>query len=110
MNIYNITHSSDIDGLASAALLVHYYSIPTRNVFFAQPGGKPLEEMIKLIRGLKGSGNLLVISDLAVNPKNDRRIAGALSISGRGETGLSGSTTTDGSSPASMQSQNTATW
>ncbi len=79
MKIYNITHSSDIDGLASAALLVHCYGMPVRNVFFSQPGGKPFEDGLRLIKRLGGKGNLLVLTDLAMNKSNNKKMAVALS-------------------------------
>ncbi|MCW6159592.1 MAG: hypothetical protein LVQ95_00680 [Candidatus Micrarchaeales archaeon] len=79
MKIYNITHSSDIDGLASAALLAHCYGMPARNVFFSQPSGKQFEDSVKLIKRLAGKGNLLVLTDLAMNKSNNKKMAEALS-------------------------------
>ena len=78
MSIYNITHGSDIDGLASAALLVHYYGVPVKNIFFSQPNGKQFDDELALIRRIRGTGNLLVITDLAMNKDNNGKMAAAL--------------------------------
>ena len=68
MKIYNVTHGSDLDGMASAALLVQYYGIPLKNIAFINHGGKIYEEALTFIKNIKGSGNLLIISDFGIIP------------------------------------------
>lgn len=79
MSIYNITHSADLDGMASAALMVHYYKIPIENVIFTSYSGKLYDDAIKFIKGIKGSDHTLVISDVGMVEERLEIIAGALS-------------------------------
>lgn len=52
--------------MASAALLVHYYNMPLSNVRFINYGGKIFDDCTDFIAEIKGSGNLLVISDFGM--------------------------------------------
>lgn len=67
MSVYNVTHSSDIDGLASAALLVRNYGVPLENVFFINYSGRIFEEAVRAIKKIKGSGNVLIITDFGAD-------------------------------------------
>ncbi|MFI5412739.1 MAG: DHH family phosphoesterase [Candidatus Micrarchaeales archaeon] len=66
MKLYNVTHSSDLDGMASAALLVHYYDMPLDHVRFINYGGKIFDDCTDFIASIKGTGNLLVVSDFGM--------------------------------------------
>ncbi len=79
MNIYSLTHASDLDGMASAAMLVRYYKVPIGNVFFGSYSGKIFEDSMKLISGIEGPGNLLVIADIGMVSEDLERIADVLS-------------------------------
>ncbi len=68
MKIYNVTHGSDLDGIASAALLVRYYQVPLKNIAFINHGGKVYDEALAFIKNIGGSGNLLIISDFGIIP------------------------------------------
>ncbi len=66
MEIYNITHGVDIDGMSSAAFLVHYYHMPTKNVFFAEHREDRFNEMLNDVKGMRARNGLIVVSDYAV--------------------------------------------
>lgn len=78
MKMYNITHAADLDGIASAALLVRYHKIPIKNVIFTNYKGKIFDEMIKFIATIKGPGNVVIISDFGMNDSNVERMKIAL--------------------------------
>lgn len=78
MAIYNVTHSSDLDGMASAAMLMHYYKIPVTNVFFTNYTGKIFEGAAKNIADVPGKGNVIVISDFGMPAENMGKMKRAL--------------------------------
>lgn len=79
LKIYSITHSSDLDGMASAALLVHYYKMPIQNLCFTNYSGRIYRDTLDFISNIKGSGNLLVISDFGMIDDNLKSMGAALS-------------------------------
>jgi oligoribonuclease NrnB/cAMP/cGMP phosphodiesterase (DHH superfamily) len=76
MRLYCITHSSDLDGMASAALLVRQYRMPISHVFFGNYNF--FKSIANAIDSIKGSGKTLVISDLAVDVRKGGSILSAL--------------------------------
>jgi oligoribonuclease NrnB/cAMP/cGMP phosphodiesterase (DHH superfamily) len=66
LSIYNVTHGSDLDGIASAALLVHYYGVPLKNIAFINHSGMAYDDGLSFIKGIRGRGNLLIISDFGI--------------------------------------------
>ena len=78
MKIYQLTHSSDLDGMASAALMRHYYGIPLDRIFFANYDGEIFKDAVSAIKGIKGKGDLLLISDFGMNAKNVKPMKDAL--------------------------------
>jgi oligoribonuclease NrnB/cAMP/cGMP phosphodiesterase (DHH superfamily) len=77
--IYNLTHISDLDGMASAALLVHYYKIPIGNVIFAHPEGRVHENAMKVLSRIKSKNGALVISDIVMRGRELDKAAKILS-------------------------------
>ncbi len=77
-NIYNITHSSDLDGMSSAAFLVRNLSVPIKNIYFTNYGGELFEDTLKFLKGFRKSGSLLIISDYGVNNKTFSRLKDAI--------------------------------
>ena len=78
MKIYQITHSADLDGMASAALMRHYYKVPLNRIFFTNYDGKIFKGAVSVIKSLKGRGDLLLISDFGMNAKNVKPMKDAL--------------------------------
>ncbi|MGC8730229.1 MAG: DHH family phosphoesterase [Candidatus Micrarchaeia archaeon] len=66
-NGYAIVHSQDLDGITSAAFLVHYFNMQAKHVFFGKPG-KRIEEVIKKMKGNMPKKSVIVVADLAYNP------------------------------------------
>ncbi len=73
-----MTHGSDLDGIASAALLVHYYGVPLRNIVFINHGGRIYDDALAYIKNIKGGGNLLVISDFGIIPPLYKKMLAAV--------------------------------
>lgn len=67
-----------MDGITSAALLVRCFGMPIKNVFFSQPDGNVFNQSMAAIKKLKGSGNLLIVTDIAVDKSNTKIVADAL--------------------------------
>ncbi len=65
--------------MASAALLMHYYKMPSKNVFFINYGGEILGKTLDEIEKIKGKGNVLVISDFGMVNDNGSRMGDVLS-------------------------------
>jgi oligoribonuclease NrnB/cAMP/cGMP phosphodiesterase (DHH superfamily) len=67
MTIYSVTHVKDIDGMASAALLVKNFDIPVNNVLFFDHSDKAFFEMKKEILSIKPKKSLFIFSDVGLN-------------------------------------------
>ncbi len=80
---YCFVHEQDLDGIASAAMLVHFFNVPLCNIFFGRPG-KKMDDILKKIREIKPKGKIVIFADIATNPS----VAGTL---GRIVYGLKGS-------------------
>jgi oligoribonuclease NrnB/cAMP/cGMP phosphodiesterase (DHH superfamily) len=79
MDLYNITHMSDMDGMGSAALLMHYYGLKRKNLAFLAHSKDVLAKIFRFIGNIKGSGNILVFSDVGIDPQNVPGLKRALS-------------------------------
>jgi oligoribonuclease NrnB/cAMP/cGMP phosphodiesterase (DHH superfamily) len=66
MTLYNITHQKDMDGMASAALLVRYCGMNPKNAFFADYSDEIYLDALANISKINGSGHVLVITDLCL--------------------------------------------
>lgn len=69
MGIVSITHTSDIDGVASAALIKMRYGISSKRIFFANYSPESLTNVERSMNGLLGNekGTVLFITDLGMN-------------------------------------------
>ncbi|MEM0107050.1 MAG: DHH family phosphoesterase [Candidatus Micrarchaeaceae archaeon] len=63
---YAIVHAQDFDGIASAALLMHYFNMPAEHIFFGKPGRR-ITTVFKEIKRKMPKNNLVVIADIAYN-------------------------------------------
>ncbi len=79
MALYNVTHMSDMDGMGSAALLMHYHGLKKNHLAFANYSGKVFADALRFIRDIEGSGNILVLTDLGADPHNIKQLVSALS-------------------------------
>jgi len=62
--VFNFTHNSDIDGIASAALLLHYNIIKNVNdIFFANYSGERNNEAISKIKNINEKNSCLIMTD-----------------------------------------------
>jgi oligoribonuclease NrnB/cAMP/cGMP phosphodiesterase (DHH superfamily) len=70
MSIYAvISHSSDIDGVASASFLRIKYNIPLKNIFFSDYSVESIESAYSEIKKLIRHGVLLFVADIGMNKK-----------------------------------------
>lgn len=76
--IYSITHRTDFDGMASAALLVRHLSMPLANARFAGPALADLKPPVDQLLSLRPKGCLIVFTDVSVNDPAVAYIVGAL--------------------------------
>ncbi len=67
MEVYNVTHGVDIDGMSSAALLVHYYGLPLNNILFINYDESRFPDTMKQIGKLHARNGLFVFSDFNAN-------------------------------------------
>ena len=68
MEIFSLTHASDIDGVGSAALLKTVYGIDSRNIFFADYSGKGVSYAVaQLLKRLGKKDAVLFLTDLGMN-------------------------------------------
>ncbi|MEM3181415.1 MAG: DHHA1 domain-containing protein [Candidatus Micrarchaeaceae archaeon] len=65
--MYVISHASDLDGVASAALLMRLFRVEESYVFFAEHSAPLLKNMFKRIR--KSNCDVLFVADFSVNNK-----------------------------------------
>ena len=62
--VFNLTHDSDIDGIASAALLLRYNIIKNvKDVFFANYSGERSNEAISKIKNINEKNSCLIMTD-----------------------------------------------
>jgi len=73
-----MTHSVDMDGMASAALLVRNLGMPVENTIFINYGGETFEHAMSSLSKIEGSGNILVISDFCLTDLLIKRMEGEL--------------------------------
>ncbi len=74
INIYNITHSTDMDGMSSAALLVHNYRIPLKNIMFISYDEKRFDYTIKKIGNMRAKSDVFIFSDYMANKRQANAI------------------------------------
>lgn len=77
--IYSLTHAVDLDGMASAALLVRNYGMPISNIMFVDYSGKEFDRAMDSVNRIDGSGNVLVITDFSMTGGNAKSMGGVLS-------------------------------
>ena len=68
--IYSLTHIADLDGMASAALLVRNYGMDIGNIVFVNYGNPEFGNAMDSISGIGGPGNALVITDFSMTEEN----------------------------------------
>jgi oligoribonuclease NrnB/cAMP/cGMP phosphodiesterase (DHH superfamily) len=66
MDIYNMTHVADLDGISSAAMLVGTYGMPVSNVYFADYTEERLRYNLLRIKKDAPSESIFVLSDLSM--------------------------------------------
>jgi hypothetical protein len=66
-NVIVISHSSDIDGVGSAALIKMRYGVPTGRIFFTDYSPESLGKISRSVRRIASRGTTLFITDLGVN-------------------------------------------
>jgi oligoribonuclease NrnB/cAMP/cGMP phosphodiesterase (DHH superfamily) len=82
-----MTHGNDVDGLASAAIIMHRYNVPARNVFFLDYSDRRLEFASGKIINAARPGDSLIITDIGINRQQAERfsvlIKGVKGVGGR---------------------------
>ncbi|MGC8568153.1 MAG: DHH family phosphoesterase [Candidatus Micrarchaeia archaeon] len=78
MSIYSITHREDLDGLGSAALLVHYYNMDTRNILFIDYSKDVFESTIQKLGKIKTKGSVFIFTDFSLNESFIKPLSNAL--------------------------------
>ena len=68
-NIFVISHSSDIDGVGSAALVRAKYGVPSKNMLFTNYSKESVEYVEKQMKGRYTKGMTLFLADLGVNER-----------------------------------------
>ncbi len=66
-NIYSITHSRDLDGVGSAAMLVHYFKMPVKNSVFTGYTAEEFAAASSEILGMSPKGAVIVLADLGMD-------------------------------------------
>lgn len=66
-----LSHTSDIDGVGSAALLIRRYGVPLRNIFFTEYTDSSVAYATGMIRRLAKKGISLYITDLGVSESRE---------------------------------------
>ena len=77
-NVIAISHSSDIDGVGSAALIKMRYGTPTNRIFFTDYSRESLGEISRGMKRMALRNTTLFITDLGVNEDAVRVIHGIL--------------------------------
>ncbi len=67
--LYSVTHVSDFDGIASAAILVHYTSMPIEHVIFGSQSKEEIENMNKELIRLNPSKSIILFTDISINDR-----------------------------------------
>ncbi len=65
------THRRDLDGLGSAAMLVHYLKLPISNVFFSDHENAEMERALATIKEAGIWNGVAIFVDLPINPSMD---------------------------------------
>jgi oligoribonuclease NrnB/cAMP/cGMP phosphodiesterase (DHH superfamily) len=87
MEIYNITHSADLDGLGSAAMLIGTYGVKKRNILFADYNDARFDYLVKEIKAIAPKGSIFIISDINIDKGHKGLFLGLLSyLKERGNT------------------------
>ncbi len=66
MAIYSVTHNADLDGIASAAMLVRRFGIPLSHVSFVGHGNESAARVYRLAASAQ-RGDVLIVTDLGLN-------------------------------------------
>ncbi|MDE1857010.1 MAG: hypothetical protein KGH98_02915 [Candidatus Micrarchaeota archaeon] len=69
MQIYNVTHEADLDGIGCAAMLVRNYRVPLRNLVFLNYEKRSFERGMKEILDMKPRDGMVVFSDFGMNDR-----------------------------------------
>lgn len=67
MAIYNITHSADLDGLGSAAMLIGTFGVKRSNILFADYNDARFDHLMREIKAIAPKGSLFIISDINID-------------------------------------------
>jgi oligoribonuclease NrnB/cAMP/cGMP phosphodiesterase (DHH superfamily) len=73
MDIYNMTHASDLDGISSAAMLVGTYKVPLSNIYFADYTEERFQYNLLRIRRDAPKDSVFIISDLSIGNSQSRQ-------------------------------------
>ncbi len=73
-----ITHRRDFDGLASAALIMHYFNVPLRNVFFSDHETKDMLSTLEMVENTQIRNGVAVFTDLPLNPALENIVGGII--------------------------------
>ncbi|MDE1824032.1 MAG: hypothetical protein KGH74_01905 [Candidatus Micrarchaeota archaeon] len=68
-NVFVISHSSDIDGVGSAALIGAKYGVPSKNMLFTNYSKESVEYVEKEMKKRHAQGMTLFLADLGVNER-----------------------------------------
>ena len=66
--IYSVSHKNDMDGVASAALLHKFYSLPTERIKFMEYRDASYNEVAEWLTGKDISNSVVVFTDVGINP------------------------------------------
>ena len=70
-----ITHKMDLDGLSSAALLLHYFKVPLENIFFSDHEVKEITSSLKLVKSSNIKDAIFIFTDIPTNAAMERIVA-----------------------------------
>ena len=66
--IYCVTHKTDMDGVASAAMMHKFYGVPTERMKFMEYSLASYNEIVEWLTGKDISNSALLFSDVGFNP------------------------------------------
>ncbi len=67
-NIYCITHKTDMDGIASAALMYKFYSVPPERIKFMEYSLDSYRDIADWLESEDMSNSVLLLTDVSFNP------------------------------------------
>ncbi len=76
--IHNLTHSTDLDGMASAALIARNLKMSPKNVIFANYSGKEFDQAMVSLSKIKGGGNLIIATDFALEGSKVAKVSSVM--------------------------------